>query len=190
MPRRAQPEIPFALHPSCRVRRAPCPGGSKDSASGGRLSCGARARGGPRRVCADFPEKPFQQVRRAVQPSIPTEEVADAHQMTTRHWRDAPLCLEVAVLRRVSPPRRDSAPPASSTPPDCPAFQALRFRAIEQRPLPCALDFCRCQLSRFHWRGAACLRPFDTSVRLLGNLPLSKRRLPMSYSKGHLPELW
>src|SRR5213592_282641 len=137
MPRRVQPEIPFGLHSDYHARRAACPGGSKGSPWGGRLSCADRARGGPKRVCADCPEKPFQQVRRAVPPSIPTKEVANADQTTTRRWRDAPLCLEAvafrAVLHRASPPRRGSVPQGSSTPPDCPAFQALGcFRVTEQ----------------------------------------------------------
>ena len=46
----------------------------------------------------DCPEKPFQQDRRAVLPSIPTKGVAGANQMSTRHWQDAPLCLEVACV--------------------------------------------------------------------------------------------
>src|SRR5437763_13375551 len=193
MHHQVQPEILSGLHSGRPARRAPCPGGSKGAPLGGRLSCGDRARGGPRRMCADFPEKPFQQVRRVVQPSIPPKEVADADQRTRRHWRVAPLYLEVVAFRAVSrpvcPPRRGSAPLASSTPRDCLAFQALRcFWATEQRPLPCALASCRCLLPRFRRRGAARLRPFDTSARLPGNLPLSKRHLPGRYSKGHLLE--
>src|SRR6266496_4135480 len=191
MPRRAQPEIPFVLHPGCRARRAPCHGGSKGSPSGGLLSCADRAREGPKPACGDFPEKPFQQVRRAVPPSIPTKALADADQTTTRRWRDAPLYLEVVAFRQASLPRRGSAPQGSSTRPDCPASQELLcFRAIEQRSPPFVLDFCRCQLPRFHRHCAARLRPFDTSARLPGSLPLLKRHLLMRCSKGHLLEPW